>query len=162
VLVRVNRYLTETREDDTFATAVVALYDPYTGLMRVANAGHPAPLVISRDRHGAAVAASLDSAGPALGVLPAAAFPEQDLYLAPGAAFCAYSDGLIDRHSDPTSGNGLPLRRVAVDAFTRLAGDDPDRAPVADLLAESIVRGMLGGAAPDDDICLAVLRPAPA
>jgi serine phosphatase RsbU (regulator of sigma subunit)/CheY-like chemotaxis protein len=161
VLARLNRYLTDTREDDTFATAVVALFDPYTGRLRVANGGHPAPLVISFDRNGDAVTALCDSVGPALGILPAAAFPGQDLYLAPGAAFCAYTDGLIDRHSDPMSRDRQHLQRVAADVFGRLTGDDPDRTPVTNLLAESIVRGMLGGVAPDDDICLALLRPTP-
>jgi serine phosphatase RsbU (regulator of sigma subunit) len=162
VLARLNRYLTDTGDDDTFATTVVALYDPCTGRLRVANAGHPAPLVISFDREGDAVTALFESAGPAVGVLPAAMFSEHDVYLAPGAAFCAYTDGLIDRHSDPTSGDTQRLQRVAAEAFARLTGDDPDCTPVADLLAETIVRGMLGGAAPDEDICLAVLRPAPA
>jgi serine phosphatase RsbU (regulator of sigma subunit)/DNA-binding response OmpR family regulator len=155
VLVRLNRLLTDTRGDDTFVTAVVAVFDPDTGRLRVANGGNPAPLVISRDRDGDAAAALLASPGPALGILPDVVFPELDVYLAPGSAFCAYTDGLIDRNGD--LGHGKHLQRVAAQAFGRLSEDHPDRPPAAQFLAENIVGGMLGGAAPDDDVCLAVL-----
>jgi serine phosphatase RsbU (regulator of sigma subunit)/CheY-like chemotaxis protein len=154
LLARFNRFLTDTREDDTFVTAVVALYDPDTGLLRIANGGHPAPLVISLDPDGDPAAALLAPSGPALGILPEAAFGEQDLYLPPGAVFCAYTDGLTDRHSDPASVGGQHLTRIAAEAFGRLT---VDRTPDAPVLAESIVRDVLGGAAPDDDVCLAVL-----
>jgi CheY-like chemotaxis protein len=150
VLARLNRFLTDSREDDTFVTAIVALFDPGTGRLRVANGGHPSPLVVSDGDE----AALLPSDGPALGILPEARFPELELYLPDGAAFCAYTDGLIDQHSDPVSADGRRLPRVAARAFARLAGGDPD----ADLLAGSIVRDMLGGAAPDDDVCVAVLQ----
>jgi serine phosphatase RsbU (regulator of sigma subunit) len=104
------------------------------------------------------VAAPLRRAGPALGILPEAAFPELDLCLPSGAVFCAYTDGLVDRHNDPTSSDGQRLQRVAAQAFDRLTGDDPRRPATTLTLAEDIVRGMLGGAAPDDDICLVVVR----
>jgi serine phosphatase RsbU (regulator of sigma subunit)/DNA-binding response OmpR family regulator len=152
VLARLNRFLTDTGHDDTFVTAVVALFDPVSGLLRVANGGHPAPVVVSRDGDGV-TAMLLTTAGPALGVLPGAVFPRRDLHLPAGAAFCAYTDGLTDRHDDPPSVDAKHLRRVAAEAFAR-----QDRSgPIATSLAEDIVRDMLGGAAPDDDICLAVL-----
>jgi hypothetical protein len=103
------------------------------------------------------VAGLLGPAGPALGVLPAASFPESDLYLPPGAAFCAYTDGLIDRHSEPESAGSRRLARVASQVFGRLSGGDSNRAPVSRLLAEDIVRRMLDGAILDDDVCVAVL-----
>jgi len=153
LLARFNRFLTDTREDDAFVTAVVALYDPDSGRLRVANGGHPAPLVISLDRDGDPTVTLLAPAGPALGILPEAGFGEHDLCLPPGAAFCAYTDGLTDRHNDPAASGGRRLPHVAAQAFGRLAGEPP----VAAALAERIVCDMLGGAAPDDDICLAVM-----
>jgi serine phosphatase RsbU (regulator of sigma subunit)/CheY-like chemotaxis protein len=156
VLARLNRFLIDTGSDDTFVTAVVALFDPATGHLRVANGGHPAPVLVSRDGDGdgGVSAMSLRVSGPALGVLSGAVFPRLDQFLAPGSAFCAYSDGLIDRHQDPAAGGGRQLRRVALQAFGRLDRDQP----AAGTLAEDIVREMLGGAAPDDDVCLAVLH----
>jgi serine phosphatase RsbU (regulator of sigma subunit) len=92
------------------------------------------------------------TAGPVLGVVRDAVFPPRDLQLPAGAAFCAYTDGLTDRHHDPASVDGRHLLRVAAQAFSRLDGE-----PSAQLLAETIVRDMLEGASPDDDVCLAVL-----
>jgi CheY-like chemotaxis protein len=157
LLARFNRFLTDTRTDDTFVTAVVALYHPDSGRLLVANGGHPAPLVISVDRDGEPVATHVAPAGPALGILRAAAFGDQDLYLPPGAVFCAYTDGLTDRLDDPASSHRQRLPHVAAQAFGRLTGAPYDGPPVTNLLAESIVRDVLGGAAPDDDVCLAVL-----
>ena len=154
VLARLNRYLTGTGHDDTFVTAVVALVEPATGHLRMANAGHPAPVVVARDRDGGVVARLPAAAGPPMGVLPVATFPRDELTLPAGAAFCAYTDGLTDRHLDPASAGPRRLRQVAADAYARIA---PDR-PAAELLAETIVREMLSGAAPDDDVCVAVLH----
>jgi len=78
-----------------------------------------------------------------------------------GAAFCVYTDGLVDRHNDPTRVGGQDLRRVAEQVFGELGRQLPGRPPAAEFLAENIVRDMLGGAAPDDDVCLAVLHVGP-
>ncbi|WP_433363637.1 SpoIIE family protein phosphatase [Actinoplanes sp. CA-142083] len=153
VLTRLNRFLAGTGRDDTFVTAVVALFEPDTGRLRFANGGHPAPVVVAPEGE-ATAAVLLKAAGPALGVLRDAVFPERELELPVGSAFLAYTDGLTDRHSDPSSVDGKHLLKVAAQAFNRL---DPDQ-PVAEFLAEAIVRDMLGGAAPDDDICLTVLH----
>ena len=154
VLERLNRFVTDTGQDDTYVTAVVALFDPGTGRLRVANGGNPPPVVVSRDGDGVS-ATPVAAAGPALGVLPGAVYPHSDLDLTAGSAFCVYTDGLIDRHNDVTAVGGRHLWRVAAKAFARL---DPDRPAAAQFLAETIVRDMLGGAAPDDDLCLAVLH----
>jgi len=124
----------------------------------VANGGHPAPVVVSPDRAGDAVAGLLTPAGPAVGILASAQFPELDLRLPPGAMFCSYTDGLIDRHGDPTSAGSQHVARIAAQAFRRIDSAEPGRPPTAQLLAETIVREVLGDATPDDDVCVAVLR----
>ncbi|MFF5289929.1 SpoIIE family protein phosphatase [Paractinoplanes globisporus] len=154
VLGRLNRFLAGTCQDDSFVTAVVALYDPETGHLRVANGGHPAPVVVARDRDGGVVARLLTASGPLMGALSTAVFPQHDLHLPAGSAFCAYTDGLTDRIHDPASTDARQVRRVAAEAFERL---DRDSAMAAEAFAEDVVRDMLGGAAPDDDVCLAVL-----
>jgi serine phosphatase RsbU (regulator of sigma subunit) len=159
VLARLNRFLTDTGQDDTFVTAVVALFDPVTGHLRVANGGHPPPLVLSPDGgDDGASAMPVTATGPALGVLADAVFPHSDRHLAAGSAFCVYTDGLIDRHDDPMAVGGRRLRQVAAQVFGRFSPGQPDRPAAAEFLAENIVRDMLGGAAPDDDVCLAVLH----
>jgi len=151
VLARLNRFLADTGRDDTFVSAVVALFDPATGLLLMANGGHPPPMVIAPDGDGIE-ATLVRTAGPVLGVVRDAVFPARELRLRAGAAFCAYTDGLTDRHHDPASVDGRHLLRVAARAYGRLGGE-----PAAQPLAEAIVRDMLEGAAPDDDVCLAVL-----
>jgi serine phosphatase RsbU (regulator of sigma subunit) len=158
VLVRLNRFLADTSQDDSFVTAVVALFDPETGHLRVANGGHPAPVMVSRDGDGGVSATMLEATGPALGILSDAVFPPLDAHLPAGSALCAYTDGLTDRHNDPASDGGLQLRRVVAQVFGRLGLDQPDRPAAAQFLAENIVRDMLGAAAPDDDVCVAVLH----
>jgi len=157
LLTRLNRFLAATRQDDTYVTAVVATYEPDTGRLCIANAGHPRPLVILPGGDGDPVAASLAQRGPALGVLPEVEFTGRRLTLAAGSVLCLYTDGLIDRHSDPAWPGSRRLPHAALRALDRLAADDPLGPPDAQDLAEGIVRAVLGGDAPDDDACLAVL-----
>nr|WP_203935045.1 SpoIIE family protein phosphatase [Virgisporangium ochraceum] len=135
LLARLNRFLTATRHDDTFVTTVVALFDPGTGRLHVANAGNPRPLVVSADRDvhrtDDVPATLLAPAGPALGVLPEATFLEQELCLKPGEAFCAYTDALVERHHDLMSFDRAQLPRVADGAIRRIAREYPDRPAVA-------------------------------
>jgi hypothetical protein len=62
--------------------------------------------------------------------------------LSPGAALCAYTHGLGD------------ARRVR-QAFRHLVTDPM---PEAAEFAELVIRAMIGGDAPDDDVCAAVVR----
>jgi serine phosphatase RsbU (regulator of sigma subunit) len=95
--------------------------------------------------------------GPALGILPDAQFAGQYLTMARGAVLCAYTDGLTDRHNAPTPSDARRLPHAAARALQRLSADCPYQLPDAQELAERIVREVLGGDAPDDDVCLAVL-----
>lgn len=137
LLARLNRLVAGVLpgDGDAYVTAVVAVYEPGSGRLRVANAGHPAPVVIS-DR-GAAV---LPRRGPALGILPDAEFAGHCFTLGPGAVLCTYTHGL---------GDGRRMRQ----AFRGI-----DRTPGAQDLAELIVGEMLGGEPPDDDVCVTVLK----
>jgi serine phosphatase RsbU (regulator of sigma subunit)/DNA-binding response OmpR family regulator len=157
LLTRLNRFLAGALHGDTFVTAVVAIYEPGTGLLCVANAGHPVPLVISPGGGDDLVATSLRRRGPALGLFPDAEFMGQYLTMAPGAVLCAYTDGLTDRHRDPTPDAGRRLPHAVARALGKLTADRPHEPTDAQDLAERIVREVLGGDAPDDDICLAVL-----
>jgi serine phosphatase RsbU (regulator of sigma subunit) len=157
LLTRLNRLLAGTLQDDTFVTVVVAVYEPGTGLLRIANAGHPAPLVVSPRCDGDPVAISLTHRGPALGVFPGAEFTEQCLTLAPGSVLCAYTDGLTDRHNEPASADARRLPYAVARALGQFLDERPHCLPDAQDLAERIIHEVLGGDPPDDDVCLAVL-----
>jgi serine phosphatase RsbU (regulator of sigma subunit)/DNA-binding response OmpR family regulator len=157
LLTRLNRLLAGNLPGDTFVTTVVAIYDPDTGGVCIANAGHPVPLMVMPRSGGVPAVALLRQRGPALGLFPDAEFTGQHLTMGPGAVLCAYTDGLTDRHSEPTAGDAQRLPLAVVRALAELAADQPYPPPDAQDLAEQIVREVLGGDSPDDDACVAVL-----
>ena len=78
-----------------FATVFLAILDPFGGQLVYVNAGHEPALVVSPD--GRTVA--LRPTGPALGMLPDAAFAAQGRTLDPGDTFFAFTDGLVEARS---------------------------------------------------------------
>jgi len=156
LLTRLNRLLAGTVQDDTYVTAIVAVYEPGTGRLRMANAGHPPPLLIS-PAGGDPVAVPLIDRGPAMGVFPDVDFAGQDLTMGTGSVLCAYTDGLTDRHGGPAHTDAKRLPGAAARALGELIADRPHQLPDAQDLAERIIRAVLGGDPPDDDVCLAVL-----
>jgi serine phosphatase RsbU (regulator of sigma subunit) len=71
-----------------FATAVYGLIDTRSGIVRIANGGHPQPLRIGREG-----VAHVEAGGPLLGVFHDAAFQEETFELRPGETLLLYSDG---------------------------------------------------------------------
>ncbi|GGT01813.1 transcription antitermination regulator [Planobispora rosea] len=85
----VTHHLTE----NVTATAVCALYDPETRILRWARAGHLPPILIRQDD-----AAELDLIGGLLlGALSDAEYEEAQIQLEPGDILLMYTDGLIER-----------------------------------------------------------------
>ncbi|MCQ0025368.1 SpoIIE family protein phosphatase [Streptomyces somaliensis DSM 40738] len=92
VLARTNRLLLDL-DPGLFTTCLYARIDLGRGRVRMANAGHPPPLLRCPDGR----ARRLDvPPGPALGVDPAAAYPVTEVDLAPGAVLVLYTDGLVE------------------------------------------------------------------
>ena len=124
-----------------FATAVVADFDPATGALRYANAGHLPPLVVG----GVDPLPFSEERGPALGVAPATSYPTVTTTLAPGDALFLYTDGVIERRGESIDEGLGRVRSVAVaerladtcDALMALAGHDEDDATVLGLLRPS-------------------------
>jgi serine phosphatase RsbU (regulator of sigma subunit)/PAS domain-containing protein len=79
--------------DHIFATAVCALYDPDTRVMRWARAGHPPPVLVHEGR---ATALPL-LRGVLLGAVSEAAYEEGELALGTDDTLLFYTDGLIER-----------------------------------------------------------------
>ena len=92
VVADVNRALHERSETARFATLAYLELDAYIGEMTVINAGHLPVMVLGRS----GVLTMAESTGPALGVLPDAAFRAQTLALAPGDSVVLYSDGVTE------------------------------------------------------------------
>ncbi len=137
VLTRVNALIRTDAMADLFVTVLCAVWDPQSGQIWMASAGHPAPLLCRADRHVSAVRI----AGPALGVLERVAAEQICLALQPGDVLLFYTDGLTDAMSASGEAFGFARLRAAlaeaqglnagqiaasilaaVDAFT---GDEP-------------------------------------
>lgn len=89
-----NREVCETSVRGMFVTMVSGVYDPATGLVRLANAGHEPPLLAAAD----GTFTPLPAAAPPLGIIAEAAeadFPETELRLDGGALYVV-SDGVTE------------------------------------------------------------------
>lgn len=75
-----------------FATALHVIYEPGTGAVECATAGHPAPLIV---RAGQQVE-SLTATGPGLGLLPHPDYEMAYTHLEPGDSLLIYTDGAFE------------------------------------------------------------------
>ncbi|WP_245736539.1 SpoIIE family protein phosphatase [Micromonospora pattaloongensis] len=113
VLTRLNR-LVRTTEGHSLATVVCLRFDPPTGRLRYASAGHPSPVVI---RPGEPVGFLHDRAlGPPVGAIADTAYVTREAELEPGARLLVYTDGLIE---DRDEGIDAGLARLIDDAAGR-------------------------------------------
>jgi serine phosphatase RsbU (regulator of sigma subunit) len=141
-LTAVNRMVMELHPG-TMATLLYAEYDPGAGVVRVANAGHPPPLVTG------AKAGFLECA-PALpiGVAGDFACDETEHALTTGSTLVLFTDGLVERRGE-TIDNGL-------DALSRASGVGS----TADIeaLCDYITMAM-DVASSTDDVAVLAVRP---
>ncbi|MEU7567348.1 SpoIIE family protein phosphatase [Streptomyces fradiae] len=125
------------------ATCLYAVYDPATGLCRMARAGHPAPAVLDASR--GTVTVPDVPAGPPLGLggLP---FESTELHLPEGSLIALFTDGLVrGRARDPEGG---------LDDLSALLADHRDR-PLPEL-CDRAVTALIPGPVEDDAALLLV------
>lgn len=96
VLANANNLLCERNPMELFVTVFFGVYDPATGLLTYANAGHPPPL--RRDAQGtvAPLACTMDTA---LGVMPGLEYVNQTLPLHAADTLLLYTDGVTEAFS---------------------------------------------------------------
>ncbi|WP_432494328.1 PP2C family protein-serine/threonine phosphatase [Kineococcus auxinigenes] len=145
-----------TDEAERFASCVVAVVDPDSGLVRYANAGHPAPLVLRSDGGAVRVVAELGATGPLLSWLHLdvpGAWTTGTASLAPGSMLVVYTDGLTEARPSGTT-DELGVEGVLA-ALSRL----PELTPQA-LVDEAleVARRHSGGRARDDVTLVALAR----
>ena len=95
LLARINAEIHETATRGMFVTMIGGIYDPATGLVRLANAGHEPPLLHRRDGRFVAFPAE----APPLGIAPSSEsfddFPETELNLEGGTLY-VFTDGVTE------------------------------------------------------------------
>ncbi|MFE1172579.1 SpoIIE family protein phosphatase [Streptomyces sp. NPDC058773] len=128
----------------TGATCLYAIYDPVTGRVTLATAGHPGPAVI---RPAGAVSFPEVPVSPPLGLGGSVPVETAELTLSEASRLVLYTDGLVENR-DRDIATGLELLRTALAAG---ADHTPDETCTA------VLDAMLP-AHPSDDIALLVAR----
>ena len=93
ILAILNREIHETSSRGMFVTMVAGTYDPGSGLLRFANAGHEPPLLRGQDH----CYSTFPAEAPPLGSIPDMEFWTHEINLE-GGEFYVFSDGLMEFH----------------------------------------------------------------
>jgi sigma-B regulation protein RsbU (phosphoserine phosphatase) len=139
-----NREICETASRGMFVTMLAGLYDPGSGLLRFANAGHLPPIV--RKPHQGF--RTFEASAPPLGILREAIFPEETT-LIESEMFIVFSDGLTEYRY----GSNEELGPEGVDMLLNLSEGKPLLERLNQVL-EELERG--GWNARDDLTILAI------
>ncbi|MDZ4063799.1 MAG: SpoIIE family protein phosphatase, partial [Coriobacteriia bacterium] len=146
VLTSANRAITHQIDEARFITAIYGILDLGTGVMSVACAGHPAPVVCTT----IGCAEDITVRNLPLGIDPDNIFEEYETRLKIGDRFVMYTDGLIDsrRGAEFLGESGV---RDVLDSL----GDASPQVIVERLLATAEEHA---GGHPSDDIAVVAFR----
>ncbi len=97
ILREVNQLLLENNDALMFVTVFYAVYEPDTGTLTYANAGHCPPLLVHADGKQEELALSK---GGALGIMPELEFEQLSITLQPGDTLIMYTDGVSEAIND--------------------------------------------------------------
>lgn len=129
-----------------FVTLVAGLLDPESGVVEFANAGHVAPLVISRDG-----VAQMKTTDLVVGLIPSAQYRNQRVTLEPGDSIVLFTDGVTE--AENVAEEQLGLEPVA-QLVTTLYGMP---APKILETIEAHVQAFMGEAPAGDDVTMLAL-----
>ena len=148
-LAEVNQLLTESNEESMFVTVFYSSFNPETGHVEYANAGHNLPYVIKPSGE----VRQIDSPpGLVLGVLAEFDFPDGHLDLEPGDVLFFYTDGVNEAMDENGEEFGDErLSRVLAETAGSSAADFSQRVVEA-------VHAHAGEAPQSDDITCMTLR----
>ena len=147
LMSRMNRIVCRDGLPTRFSTLVYAEIAAGSGTVRLVNAGHYPPIVLSGGKH-----EILKPGAPALGITKKSRYAEQKVQLKKGDALLIYSDGITDarnqrgEHFD--DGRLLALLPGLKDMTSEKMGKE----------VVGAVDRFIGDARPNDDLSLVILR----
>jgi serine phosphatase RsbU (regulator of sigma subunit)/HAMP domain-containing protein len=147
ILAHLNKALYAQLDSDSFVTLFVGIFDPCTGGLTYANAGHEMPVLHVPGRDWAD---TLDVTGPALGTIQDAVYAERNIILAPGGILALYTDGI----SEARAGGEMFGMQGIQDVVTLRSGDTAR--VVADAIVEMASNHAQGRLR--DDVAVLVLK----
>lgn len=141
VLGRINRFIHSSVDPGKFITAFLCLFDPKTGELRYANAGHDPPLLIEKD----GTVTELTGGGLILGLLPQIAYEDASARIPQKSLMAIFTDGVTEaqnpagdffgaegltevlrRHPDETCATLLQRAVEAINRFSDTRGQFDD------------------------------------
>lgn len=148
ILARTNRVLTGRDHEGMFATLAVIVIETGTGVVELANAGHPPPFVRRRD--GRVVPIGRAGSAP-LGLDANAVFPQTRCDLLAGESLLLYTDGVIE---------ALNAKQELFDEPRTLEAIRTSDGTVDGILATlgRAIETFVGGAPQSDDVTIVCLR----
>lgn len=149
ILARLNDELSAENPSGMFVTMLCAIFDPVSGRIAIANAGHNRPVLL---RDGAPARWAVDKLGTALGFEPNLSFERTDLALQPGDSLVIYTDGVNEAFNAQSECYG---NERLLHGLTALASEAAS-AVTAGLLQQ--VRAFVAGAPQSDDIAILACR----
>jgi serine phosphatase RsbU (regulator of sigma subunit) len=143
---RLNQGLFRRRIESRFLTAFCGILAA-DGSFIYSNAGHNAPFLVSRSG-----VRRLETGGLVLGIFEQSTYEEETLQVSPGDVIIAFSDGVSEALNEAGD-------EYSDDRLLAAVMSNKDRAP-QDLLAALLadVRKFAGGATPNDDVTMVVVR----
>lgn len=131
LLEQVNRVLVKDEVlEDTFASMLVLRWEPASGRITYANAGHCRPVIVTPERAGI-----VEHSEMILGLDPDETYVDRSFVLPPGSALIAYTDGLIEQVA--ASGEPFGEVGVAMAAHLALRSEEPVRVMLREMLSRS-------------------------
>jgi sigma-B regulation protein RsbU (phosphoserine phosphatase) len=152
-LAQTNDVLCSQNPMELFVTVFYGIFDPSSGQLQYANAGHNPPLIRRRD---GSIEWLRGSGGRMLGVMPGARYLTHVVNLEAGDRLVLYTDGVTEAFNAAAEAYG-EQRLVAE---IKACGAGP-AAAIVENICRSVAQ-FAGGAAQSDDITLTVLAWQPA
>jgi len=137
LLARINEEVCETAARGMFVTMVGGIFDPRTGVMKLANAGHEPPLLQTADGEFSDLPAEAPPLGISTMLVDEDGYPEEEIDLKGGALY-VFTDGVTEGYTEDGSeleadgvkklltdhhADGIKVRLSAVaDAINRRGG----------------------------------------
>jgi sigma-B regulation protein RsbU (phosphoserine phosphatase) len=146
VLYNINAHLCNL-SNNSFITALYAVYDAKSQTLRIARAGHPPPLLY-RPKNGQAIELSCKGVYP-LAIEPYDDVPTTETKLQAGDRLMLYTDGITERFNP--AGECYEVERLC-EQFARRNGNDPQK--ILNTVMEDVNRFADGLPAQDDQAVL--------
>lgn len=156
VLGHLNQNLVKLAEDPEFPRFVTALYtviDLNTGVVRLANAGHPAPIWRVEDSEGTHFElCPVEKIGPALGLIPDEVFQSNEFTLTQKTEFLFYTDGIIEQKTK--NGEEWGVENLEETVLDHESDDLPEQLKA---ISEEL-KASAGAKELSDDVCIIAAR----